>query len=317
VSEARTDEELIASLADDPASVLRELHRRHAALVFTVAARIVGRESAEDVVQDVFLTLWDKHGTFDPEKGAFRAWLTQIARRRALNEARRARVRRAEGDEALAEIADGAILPDRATWEAHRREVLRAALETLPEAQRRAVSLAYFDELTSEQIASVLRAPVGTAKTRIRLALRKLAPLLAAVAAIVLGFLAWRSPHEELARDERALRMVTASDVVPIRLGPTGSMPSGAHGNYRARAGVPIAVLTTSQLPTLASGEYVAWARHGETWTRLGVIDVEVDGRSLLVAERAALDHAPDEVRVTREASVGDVPQGEVVLHSP
>jgi len=179
------------------------------------------------------------------------------------------------------------------------------------------VSLAYFDELTSEQMASVLRAPVGTAKTRIRLALRKLAPLLAAVAAIVLGLLAWRSPHEDLARDERALRMVTASDVVPIRLGPTDGVPSGAHGNYRARAGVSTAVLTTSGLPRLESGTYVGWARHGEIWTRLGVVDVEDDGRSLLVAERSALSRAPDEVCVTRESSLAQTPHGEVVLRSP
>ncbi len=165
-------------------------------------------------------------------------------------------------------------------------------------------------------MASVLRAPVGTAKTRIRLALRKLAPLLAAVAAIVLGLLAWRSPHEELARDERALRIVTASDVVPIRLGPTDGVPSGAHGNYRARTGVSTAVLTTSGLPRLESGTYVWWARHGGTWTRLGVVDVEDDGRSLLVTERASLAGAPDEVRVTRESSVDEVPQGEVVLRS-
>jgi len=84
-----TDEALVARLGLGDEDALRALHHRYAALVFTVAARFVDAATAEEVAQDVFVTLWKKHETFDPARGAFKSWLVQIARRRALNELRR------------------------------------------------------------------------------------------------------------------------------------------------------------------------------------------------------------------------------------
>ncbi len=305
---APTDEALVARLADRDEDALRELHRRYAGLVFGVAARVVGDASAEEVVQDVFVTLWEKHASFDPARGAFKPWLVSIARRRASNKRRDARSPRGD-DGALEDLASDAEPPDEAHWRAHRRAVVRAAVEALPEEQRRALSLAFFDELTHEQIAKLLGTPIGTTKTRIRSALKRLAPVLLVALAVVAIAIAVRRREEDASRREEALRMVTSSDVVPLRLAPAPAAPPEAHGNYRSRPGARVAVLTTSGLPP---GEtYAAWSHDRDGWHRLGAVVIEKDGRSLLVAD--AGDAPPDELAVTREPSAES--RGTVLLH--
>jgi RNA polymerase sigma-70 factor (ECF subfamily) len=314
-----TDEALVARLGRGDEDALRTLHQRYAALVFTVGARFVDTGTAEEIVQDVFVTLWRKHDTFDPTQGSFKAWIVQIARRRALNELRRKHLRARPSDEGVADLPDDSIEPDEAQWLAHRRSVIRAAVDALPVAQRQALTLAFFDELTHEQIATVLRTPVGTTKTRIRLALRRLAPVLTAVvAATVVALVVWQR-EERAQRNEEALRMVTASDVVPLHLGPAPGTSAEAHGSYRARQGATVAVLTTSHLPAVTTPEaYVAWARRTGGWHRLGSVVVGSDGRSLLVVHDGASGAGLDEIRVTRESgSPTAAPRGIVVLTWP
>jgi RNA polymerase sigma factor (sigma-70 family) len=313
-----TDEALVARLDQGDEDALRTLHRRYAALVFAVAARFVDAATAEEVVQDVFVTLWKKHETFDSKRGAFRSWIIQIARRRALNELRRLEGRGQHSDEALAQLSDDAIELDEAQWLAHRRKVIRAAVDALPAAQRQALSLAFFDELTHEQIASILSTPVGTTKTRIRLALKRLAPVLIAVLAASVFLLVVRRREQRASRNEQALWMVTASDVAPLRLGSGPGAPVEAHGSYRTRPGASVAVLTMTHVPALAAPDrYVAWAHRADGWRLLGSLVVESDGRSLLVSEVDAGATTPDEIRVTRELGPpGDTPRGPVVLTS-
>lgn len=314
-----TDESLVARLGAGDQEALRALYQRYAALVFTVAARFVDAATAEDVVQDVFVTLWKKHATFDPSRGAFKSWIIQIARRRALNELRRRRGPREERDDSLETLSDDSLEPDEAQWLAHRRKVVRAAIDALPVAQRQALSLAFFEELTHEQIAATLSAPVGTTKTRIRLALKRLAPVLVVALAATALFVVVRRREEFAARNEDALRMVTASDVVPLRLEATPAVPHDAHGNYRTRPGANVAVLTTSHLPALvAPDSYVAWARGAAGWRLLGPVVVENDGRSLLVIAIDPAASPPDELRVTRESTPPkDQPRGSTVLAWP
>ncbi|AKU95987.1 RNA polymerase sigma-70 factor [Labilithrix luteola] len=320
-----TDEALVARLGSGDEEALRSLHQRYAALVFTVAARFVDAATAEEVVQDVFVTLWKKHATFDPARGAFKSWIIQITRHRSLNELRRRRGhdgqrgQRDQRDEPLEELSDDAIEPDEAQWLAHRRDVIRAAVEALPAAQRQALSLAFFDELTHEQIATVLRTPVGTTKTRIRLGLKRLAPVLVVALAATALLLVLRRREESAAQNQQALRMVTASDVVPLRLEATPAVPPEAHGNYRTRPGANVAVLTTNHLPPLvAPDSYVVWAHGASGWRLLGPVVVERDGRSLLVIAIDPGAPPPDELRVTRESGPPkDQPLGPVVLAWP
>src|SRR5690348_17332478 len=146
-----TDEQLVRRLGAGDENALRVLHQRYAALVFTVCARHLDTAAAEDVVQGVFLTLWSKYHTFDPARGSFKSWIVQIAKNRALNQLRSKQHRAHHDEDALVELADGALEPDELQWLEHRRAVIRAAVDALPPAQRQALSLAFFDELTHEQ----------------------------------------------------------------------------------------------------------------------------------------------------------------------
>jgi hypothetical protein len=125
-----------------------------------------------------------------------------------------------------------------------------------------------------------------------------------------------------LSQRDRALRLVTNSEVVPRPLGPAPGINPAAHGNYRGRAGVDLAVLTLSYLdPAPAGFEYRAWASHQGRWTLLGRATLE-EGRSLIIAEGPALRSLPDQVLVTiepidRHAGAGAKPSGPPVVLWP
>jgi RNA polymerase sigma-70 factor (ECF subfamily) len=312
------DEELVARLGRGDERALRALHRRYASLLFTVAARVVDAGAAEEIVQDVFMTLWRKHEAFDPGRGALKGWLCQVTRNRALNVLRHRGRGAKETDDGIEEIADESLEPDEALWRAHRQSALRHAVDALPDAQRRALSLAFFDELTQEQVAAVLKVPLGTTKTRIRLAMRRIAPAIALLASAGLLLFLWRRKEAETARDERALTMVTSSDVVVRHLRPVEGVPAETHANYRARPGGGVAVLTASHLPRLPAGErYVGWVRRDAAWYSLGEVHVGPDGAALLLAEGAAFGLDADAIEVTRESAVGTAPQGALVVAWP
>jgi RNA polymerase sigma-70 factor (ECF subfamily) len=179
------DEELVRRLADGGRDPLERLHERYGAFLTSLAARHLGRPAAEEIVQDVFLTVWQQASRFDPGRGRFRAWIVQITRRRIINELRRRHSRpRAEHDwngVVLARLVDQA--PDVADQvvDGERRSALRSALHVLPRPQREAVTLAFLDDLTHAEVATALHAPLGTTKTRIRRGLLSLRVELMAV----------------------------------------------------------------------------------------------------------------------------------------
>jgi len=310
----RNDEELMSELAAGRREALGPLHGRYASLVFGLAARSLDRATAEEITQEVFLTVWQKAATFDPARGTFRAWVSHITQTRVVNELRR-RGRRARttsdsdgtGSEDLADSDPG---PAEAVWLEHRRAAVRAAVDTLPPRQREALCLAFLDDLTHEQVAAFLNLPVGTAKGRIRAGLKslrfQLAPLVTVgvILASLLTFAGLREQAQQAAlrRQGRALSLVTNSEVVPKRLGATPGTNPAAHGNYRGRPGFDLAVLTLSYLAPAPQGyEYRAWASHGGRWTLLGRAQLDNDGRSLIIAEGPELATPPDQLQVTLE----------------
>jgi RNA polymerase sigma-70 factor (ECF subfamily) len=162
------------------AAALAEIYDQYASFVYGLALRVIGdARAAEDVSQDVFVGLWERPAVFDPERGSLRTWLGTLAHRRAVDYVRReeARRRRAERDAARAASAPDV---DELATALVAAERVRAALERLPPEQRRAIELAYFGGRTYRQVAEVLGIPEGTAKSRLRLGLRRIADALEA-----------------------------------------------------------------------------------------------------------------------------------------
>jgi RNA polymerase sigma-70 factor (ECF subfamily) len=324
------DQELMRALAGGGEEALRPLYARYAPLVFGLAARTLDRATAEEIVQDVFLALWRNADQYDAARGPLRPWLLQIAHFRILNELRR-RSRRpqiASDPEQLAALSDPDPGPAAAVWSEYRRTAVRHALELLPPAQRQALGLAFFDDLTHEQVAEVLQLRLGTAKTRIRTGLLKLrqqlVPLMAVLALVLLAGLATLLHHQAVDRgaialDERALDLVTSSDVKPIRLEAAPGVSSETHATYRSRPGTPLAVLSLSNLASAPAGQvYQAWLQHEATWISLGTTVPGADGRARIVAQGAPLATPAEALQVTLEPAPGSAtPSGPLVIAWP
>jgi RNA polymerase sigma-70 factor (ECF subfamily) len=154
---------------------LAELYRRHAAAVYITARRVLNSTTeAEDVTQDVFLRLWKQPERFDPSRGTLRAFLLAQAHSRSVDAIRtlNARRRRETGDVYRVADADHDILHD--FWSLVRADHLSRALWELPDDERRAIELAYFDGRTYIEVAQLLDQPEGTIKSRIRNGMRRM-----------------------------------------------------------------------------------------------------------------------------------------------
>jgi RNA polymerase sigma factor (sigma-70 family) len=162
---------------------LAEVYDSYARLVYSVALRVIRDHSAaEDVTQEVFVALWDRPLSFDPERGSLRGWLGMLAHRRAVDRVRtEQRHRNMANDPRLAEpaLADD---PAESVLEAATAEQVRAALAALPDRTREPLELAYLHGQSYRQVAVTLGIPEGTAKSRLRLGLRQLAVALGAQA---------------------------------------------------------------------------------------------------------------------------------------
>jgi RNA polymerase sigma factor (sigma-70 family) len=164
-------------IAGDETAVA-DLYDQYASFVFGLARRVTGdRTAAEDVTQDVFVACWERPTAFDPERGRLRTVLGTLAHRRAVDWVRReaARRRRAEREAALVVRVPDVEEMVSALATAER---VRAEVERLPVEQAEAIRLAYFGGKTYRQVAVALGIPEGTAKSRLRLGLRRIAAAL-------------------------------------------------------------------------------------------------------------------------------------------
>lgn len=187
MNQAVQDEALIARLAAGDTAALSLLYDRYAGAVFSLVARISGdRQVAEDLLQEVFVRVWQRAGTFQGARGKPLTWVLGIAHNLAIDELRRRRRRPAEADErdeegqiaAFQSLPSGDPDPADLTWERLRRDQIVAALAQLPPTQRVLIELAYFEGYSQSQMAERLGEPLGTVKTRMRLAAQKLRELL-------------------------------------------------------------------------------------------------------------------------------------------
>lgn len=168
---------LVAGVARGDQRAFSQLYDALSPLAFGVVIQVVGNSSlAEEVLQEVFVEVWNKADNFDSERGHARTWVGRIAHSRAIDKLRahRASVRRDDQDYALDERIRGVDVEGEAlsNVEASR---LRAAVDTIGEPHRTAVLLTFFDGLSHAELAKSTDVPLGTAKTRVRDGVRKLA----------------------------------------------------------------------------------------------------------------------------------------------
>lgn len=179
-SEAGSDELLMAAVAAGDAQALEQLYTRYSRVAFGLALRILtSAEPAEDVVQEAFWRVWNRAATFQSGSGQFAPWLFGIVRNLCIDELRRrqsrpSRVAGSTDEQLLLALPDTQPSIDVVTWETERRRLITSALDELPPDQRQVIELAYFGGLSQREIADKLNNPLGTVKTRVRLALQKL-----------------------------------------------------------------------------------------------------------------------------------------------
>lgn len=174
--DSERDLALVRRMAFGDEAALGELYDRWSGLVHALALRITrDADDAAEVVEDAFWQAWRQAERYEAGRGGVGAWLTTIARSRALDRLRaRGRIRE-ETVEVLPEPeAGGAGDPSAAAEIEERRRLVTAAVALLPPEQRQTVELAYFGGLSQSEIAETLGQPLGTVKTRARLALQKL-----------------------------------------------------------------------------------------------------------------------------------------------
>jgi len=168
---------LVSAIAAGSESSLAELYDATCRMVMGLAARILrDTESAEEVTLDVYMQVWRQAPAYSPARGKPSAWLLTIARSRAIDRLRSNQTRRTR-EEPLPDDFE-AIAPDEdpahASARSDERRRVMAAIGTLPAEQRRAIELAFFPGLSHSEIAERLGEPLGTVKTRIRMAMMKL-----------------------------------------------------------------------------------------------------------------------------------------------
>ena len=175
------DADLVAAVAAGDPLALRALYTRHGAAVYGLARRVlVDVERAEEVVQEVFLRLWNEPGRFDPARGALRSFLNREAHSRSIERVRSEEARRRREERHERERAEPPIDVEVEAWALIRSELVTEAMAELSEGERQAITLAYFGGQTYREVAVALDQPEGTIKSRIRVGLTKLADKLEA-----------------------------------------------------------------------------------------------------------------------------------------
>ncbi|WP_223632266.1 sigma-70 family RNA polymerase sigma factor [Corallococcus sp. EGB] len=183
-SDLSADRDLLRQVALGSAAAMRDVYARCSARVFAIAVRLLPtRADAEEVLQEAFLEVWRRAREFDPLRGGLETWVTTIARTRAIDRLRSLGTvsRMVDGvAQQPPPVSATPLSPDDSAAAAQEQSRVRVALARLPPEQREVVLLAYFDGLSQSEIARKTGQPLGTVKTRARLALEKLAVLLEA-----------------------------------------------------------------------------------------------------------------------------------------
>jgi RNA polymerase sigma-70 factor (ECF subfamily) len=176
-TDERGDSALLRLVQSGDDAALATLYDRHAGAAYGLALRITGDAgSAEDAVQEAFISMWKQAPRFDPERGQVRSWLLTIVHHKSIDAVRRRSNRPErqlpEGADEFLEATRGGP-EDAAVW-ALEAEAVRNAMRRIPEEQRLTVEMAYFRGMTHVEIAAEMGVPLGTVKSRLRIAMEKM-----------------------------------------------------------------------------------------------------------------------------------------------
>jgi len=183
-AEGPSDAELVRRLGNADGTALSQLYQRFGRPCYSLARRICADEGlAEDVVQEVFLTLWRDPGRYDPSRGGFATWLLTLIHHKAVDAVRRESTLRRRMVAAPEAGEDWSPTPvpgaDQAAIARVAARQVRTALHRLPHEQRQVLALAYFGGHTQREIAVLIGVPLGTVKSRMFTAVQRLRSLLA------------------------------------------------------------------------------------------------------------------------------------------
>ena len=172
--------DLVARVAGGDQAAFEQLYEQSSPLLCTLVSRIVGNEGeAADLLQEIYLEVWRKASNYDHARGTPMAWLVTLARSRAIDRVRALGSRGKGVTASLDDTPASDLIASNAdameiSAASERQALVWAALKTLPLVQRQAIALAYYEGLTHVEISGRLNVPLGTIKTRIRLAMEKL-----------------------------------------------------------------------------------------------------------------------------------------------
>ncbi|EDY19496.1 RNA polymerase, sigma-24 subunit, ECF subfamily [Chthoniobacter flavus Ellin428] len=191
-----TDEQLMARLREGDEAALSMLFHRHQAILRTVIARVIHNDAdVDDLMQEAMIELWNRCKAYDETKGKVLGWLVTMARRRAIDRVRRRQAYDRAEERLRIHVEDNSQAPDVVSVEEQvmstdRAKFMSQMLETLPEAQKEAVQLAFYRGMSQREIAAKTGIPLGTIKTRLELAVRKLRANIVAIGGEEWGFTA-------------------------------------------------------------------------------------------------------------------------------
>ena len=170
-----SDASLVLAIGRWREDALAEAYRRHAGASFALARRLLGdQQSAEEVVQEVFIRLWHRPDRFDPERGTLRSYLLAQTHGRSVDLLRSETSRRRREERDARETAQAPPDIEREVVDLTVAETMKGIVAELPDDERRAIELAYFGGHTYRQVAVMLDTPEGTVKSRIRSGLRRM-----------------------------------------------------------------------------------------------------------------------------------------------